>query len=187
MRFTLHVWRQKGPSDAGRMMVYTADNVSPDMSFLEMLDVVNQGLLERGEEAIAFDSDCREGICGSCCLVINGIPHGPERGVASCQVYMRNFRLAGVQNSVITMTHYYGGVGESGPYRPVFRDLSFSGFTSSRSRNALNLRGFPDDPIRSVQVSGCAFNGVSGQGVSAQNVQGLQLTNVTVNGKPVRG
>jgi succinate dehydrogenase / fumarate reductase iron-sulfur subunit len=73
------------------MATYPARDVSPDMSFLEMLDVVNQGLIERGEEPIAFESDCREGICGTCCLMINGKPHGPERGVATCQTYMRNF------------------------------------------------------------------------------------------------
>ena len=92
MNFTLHIWRQKSPQDEGRMVTYEARDVSPDMSFLEMLDVINQELVEKGEEAIAFDSDCREGICGSCCLMINGIPHGPERGVATCQTYMRNFR-----------------------------------------------------------------------------------------------
>ncbi|MGH7227486.1 MAG: succinate dehydrogenase/fumarate reductase iron-sulfur subunit, partial [Gemmataceae bacterium] len=92
MNFTLHVWRQKSPRDQGRMITYDARDVSPDMSFLEMLDAVNQGLIEKGEEPIAFDSDCREGICGSCCLMINGIPHGPERGVATCQTYMRNFQ-----------------------------------------------------------------------------------------------
>ena len=73
------------------MVTYDARDISPDMSFLEMLDVINQGLIEKGEEPIAFDSDCREGICGSCCLMINGIPHGPERGVATCQTYMRVF------------------------------------------------------------------------------------------------
>jgi succinate dehydrogenase / fumarate reductase iron-sulfur subunit len=92
MHFTLHVWRQPGPRDPGRMVTYPARDVSPDASFLEMLDLVNQGLVERGEDPIAFDSDCREGICGSCCLMINGKAHGPERGVASCQVYMRLFR-----------------------------------------------------------------------------------------------
>jgi succinate dehydrogenase / fumarate reductase, iron-sulfur subunit len=92
MNLTLHVWRQKGPQDPGRMVRYEARNVKPDMSFLEMLDVVNQGLVEKGEEPIAFDHDCREGICGSCCLMINGRAHGPERGVASCQTYMRNFK-----------------------------------------------------------------------------------------------
>jgi succinate dehydrogenase / fumarate reductase iron-sulfur subunit len=73
------------------MVDYPARDIRPDMSFLELLDEINQQLLERGEEAISFDSDCREGICGTCCLMINGIPHGPERGVASCQVYMRTF------------------------------------------------------------------------------------------------
>jgi succinate dehydrogenase / fumarate reductase iron-sulfur subunit len=91
MNFTLHVWRQKRPQEDGRLVTYDARDISPDMSFLEMLDVINQELIEKGEEPIAFDSDCREGICGSCCLMINGIPHGPERGVASCQTYMRVF------------------------------------------------------------------------------------------------
>jgi succinate dehydrogenase / fumarate reductase, iron-sulfur subunit len=91
MKFTLHIWRQKNAQDQGRMVTYDAHDIAGDMSFLEMLDVVNQGLVEKGEESIAFDSDCREGICGSCCLMINGIPHGPERGVATCQTYMRNF------------------------------------------------------------------------------------------------
>jgi succinate dehydrogenase / fumarate reductase iron-sulfur subunit len=92
MNFTLQIWRQKNAQDQGRMVTYAARDIAPDMSFLEMLDVVNQELVEKGEEPIAFDSDCREGICGSCCLMINGIPHGPERGVASCQTYMRNFQ-----------------------------------------------------------------------------------------------
>jgi succinate dehydrogenase / fumarate reductase iron-sulfur subunit len=91
MNFTLHVWRQKRPQEDGRMVTYDARDISPDMSFLEMLDVINQELIQKGEEPIAFDSDCREGICGSCCLMINGIPHGPERGVATCQTYMRVF------------------------------------------------------------------------------------------------
>jgi succinate dehydrogenase / fumarate reductase, iron-sulfur subunit len=92
MKFTLHVWRQKNAREQGRMVAYEARDIAADMSFLEMLDVVNQELVEKGEEAIAFDSDCREGICGSCCLMINGIPHGPEHSVASCQTYMRNFQ-----------------------------------------------------------------------------------------------
>lgn len=92
MNFTLHVWRQRTAGDAGGMVTYPARNISPDMSFLEMLDVVNQELAEQGQEAINFDSDCREGICGSCCLMINGVPHSPERGVASCQVFMRKFQ-----------------------------------------------------------------------------------------------
>jgi succinate dehydrogenase / fumarate reductase iron-sulfur subunit len=91
MNFTLNVWRQKGPQQPGKMETYAANEVSPDMSFLEMLDVVNQGLVEGGREPIAFESDCREGICGTCCLMINGEAHGPAYGVASCQTYMREF------------------------------------------------------------------------------------------------
>src|SRR5215472_19072769 len=92
MNLTLKIWRQKNASSAGRFETHEAKGVLPDMSFLEMLDVVNVGLVERGEEPIAFDSDCREGICGSCCLMINGRAHGPERGVATCQTFMRLFR-----------------------------------------------------------------------------------------------
>ena len=92
MKVTLHVWRQQNAGTPGRMVTYEAADVHPDMSFLEMLDVVNEGLIARGEEPIAFEYDCREGICGSCSLVINGKPHGPHRGVTSCQTYMRDFR-----------------------------------------------------------------------------------------------
>jgi succinate dehydrogenase / fumarate reductase, iron-sulfur subunit len=92
MKLTLHVWRQAGPGTPGKMVVYEASEVSPDMSFLEMLDVVNEGLTQRGEIPIAFDSDCREGICGSCSLMINGVAHGPMRGTATCQVHMRSFK-----------------------------------------------------------------------------------------------
>lgn len=91
MDLTLKVWRQKNGSTAGEFATYEARNVIPDMSFLEMLDVVNEGLIEKGEEPIAFDSDCREGICGMCSLVINGIPHGGHRGTATCQLHMRHF------------------------------------------------------------------------------------------------
>ncbi len=91
MNLTLKVWRQKNGETPGEFATYHAKNVIPDMSFLEMLDVVNEGLLEKGEEPIAFDSDCREGICGMCSLVINGIPHGGHRGTATCQLHMRHF------------------------------------------------------------------------------------------------
>lgn len=92
MNLTLHVWRQTGPNVPGKMVVYQARDIKPDMSFLEMLDVVNEGLTERGEIPIAFDSDCREGICGMCSLMINGIAHGPMRGTATCQLHMRSFK-----------------------------------------------------------------------------------------------
>ncbi len=88
----LKVWRQPGPDTPGRLIDYEASNINTDMSFLEMLDVINEGLIKRGEEPIAFDSDCREGICGACGLVINGVAHGPNRGATTCQLHMRSFR-----------------------------------------------------------------------------------------------
>jgi succinate dehydrogenase / fumarate reductase, iron-sulfur subunit len=91
MRIFLKVWRQAGPRSAGEFVDYTADNVSPDMSFLEMLDVVNEGLIAGGQDPIAFDSDCREGICGSCGFLVNGVAHGPEPGTTVCQLHMRKF------------------------------------------------------------------------------------------------
>jgi len=92
MDLRLRVWRQAGPAERGRLVNYDAPGISPDMSFLEMLDVVNERLMEKGEEPIAFDHDCREGICGSCSLMINGAAHGPMKGTATCQLHMRSFK-----------------------------------------------------------------------------------------------
>jgi succinate dehydrogenase iron-sulfur subunit len=92
MNLTLHVWRQKNAKSEGRMVQQEARDISEDMSFLEMLDVVNERLIERGEDPIAFDHDCREGICGMCGLMINGIAHGPQRATTACQLHMRHFR-----------------------------------------------------------------------------------------------
>jgi succinate dehydrogenase / fumarate reductase, iron-sulfur subunit len=92
MNLTLHVWRQKHRHDVGRFVTYQAKDISPDISFLEMLDVVNEELIGRGEEPIAFDHDCREGICGTCGMMINGYAHGPRRGTTVCQLHMRSFR-----------------------------------------------------------------------------------------------
>jgi succinate dehydrogenase/fumarate reductase-like Fe-S protein len=112
MNFTLKVWRQSGPKDNGRFEVYPAVDIPSDASFLEMLDIVNEGLIEKNVEPIAFDHDCREGICGTCSLTINGEPHGPGRGT-TCQLYMRKFH----DRDVITVE----------PFRamsfPVMRDL----------------------------------------------------------------
>ncbi|MBL8190930.1 MAG: succinate dehydrogenase/fumarate reductase iron-sulfur subunit, partial [Acidobacteria bacterium] len=92
MNLTLRVWRQKNTTTNGQFVEYAAKDISPDMSFLEMLDVVNEELIRRGEEQIAFDHDCREGICGSCSLVINGTPHGPLKATTTCQLHMRSFK-----------------------------------------------------------------------------------------------
>src|SRR5437764_493214 len=92
MNLTLHVWRQKSGTAEGRMVRYQAVDISSHMSFLEMLDVVNEDLIAKGEEPIAFDHDCREGICGMCGFMINGVAHGPARGTTVCQLHMRHFK-----------------------------------------------------------------------------------------------
>jgi len=113
MNLRLNVWRQKNAHDGGRFVTYEAKDISPDMSFLEMLDVVNEELIAKGEDPIAFDHDCREGICGTCGMVINGVAHGPRRATTSCQLHMRSFE----DGDVITIE----------PWRasafPVLRDL----------------------------------------------------------------
>lgn len=91
LNLTLKVWRQDGPNKKGTLETYRADNISPDMSFLEMLDVVNEGLTLAGKDPIAFDHDCREGICGMCGAMVNGRAHGPEKGTTLCQLHMRHF------------------------------------------------------------------------------------------------
>ena len=138
MNLTLKVWRQKNPSDPGRFVEYPAKNIVPDMSFLEMLDVVNGDLMAQGQDPIAFDHDCREGICGSCSLVINGRAHGPTRGT-TCQTYMRNFTDG--QTLVIE------------PWRakafPVLKDLvcdrsAFDRITQAGGYISSNVGGAPD-------------------------------------------
>ena len=91
MRLALKVWRQKGPKEKGKIVDYEIDDISGDMSFLEMMDVLNAELIDNGDEPVAFDHDCREGICGMCSMYINGEPHGPDRGVTTCQLHMRKF------------------------------------------------------------------------------------------------
>jgi succinate dehydrogenase / fumarate reductase iron-sulfur subunit len=110
---TLRVWRQAGPGQPGRFAEYHAKDLNPAMSFLELLDVVNDDLTVKGEEPIAFAHDCREGICGTCSLVINGKPHGPRQGVASCQTYLRSFS----DGAVITVEPF-----RARPF-PVIKDL----------------------------------------------------------------
>ncbi|MGQ0804657.1 MAG: succinate dehydrogenase/fumarate reductase iron-sulfur subunit [Actinomycetota bacterium] len=113
MDVTLRVWRQAGPDAPGRFEEHAVDDVSPDMSFLELFDVLNERLTERGEEPIAFDHDCREGICGSCSMMINGQAHGPELGTATCQLHMRKFP----DGADITVEPWRAGA------FPVIRDL----------------------------------------------------------------
>ncbi len=113
MNLTLHVWRQKGPKDPGGLVAYPMKDVSPDMSFLEMLDVLNQGLITEGREPVAFESDCREGVCGACSLTIDGVAHGPRRSTTTCQLHMRTYH----DGDEITIEPF-----RAGPF-PVIRDL----------------------------------------------------------------
>ena len=150
MKLTLRIWRQKSAQDTGRFVQYEANHVSPDMSFLEMLDVLNEELIAKGEEPIAFDSDCREGICGTCGLVINGIPHGGYRGTATCQLHMRLFQ----DGQTVTVE----------PWRaqafPVVKDLivnrsSFDRIIQSGGFVSVNTGGAPDGntlPISKTDV-----------------------------------
>src|SRR5438876_7227650 len=139
MNLTLRVWRQKDASSPGRLVEYPAKNIIPDMSFLEMLDVVNAELITRGEEPMAFDSDCREGICGTCSLVIDGIAHGGLRGTTVCQLHMRHFQ----DGETITIE----------PWRarafPVIKDLvtdrtAFDRIIHAGGFIAVNTGGAPD-------------------------------------------
>src|SRR5882724_11595506 len=139
LRLNLRIWRQVNRDSRGRLEDYTAADVSPDMSFLEMLDVVNEGLIRLGKDAIAFDSDCREGICGTCSLVVNGIAHGPDRGTTVCQLHMRRFK----DGDTITVE----------PWRakafPVVKDLvvdrsAFDRIIAAGGYTSVNVGGAPD-------------------------------------------
>ena len=139
MRIHLRVWRQAGPDDPGKLDIYTADPVSPDMSFLEMLDGVNEQLIKNGAEPIAFDSDCREGICGSCGFMVDGRPHGPEPCTTVCQLHMRHYK----DGDTITLE----------PWRaeafPVLKDLivdrsAFDRIIQAGGYTSANVGGAPD-------------------------------------------
>jgi len=139
MNLTLKVWRQKDRNDTGRFVTYEARDIIPDMSFLEMLDVVNEGLIAKGEEPIAFDSDCREGICGTCSMVINGLAHGGEKGTTVCQLHMRHF----ADGQTLTIEPW-----RAKPF-PILRDLitdrrAFDRIVQSGGFISVNTGGTPD-------------------------------------------
>jgi len=139
MRIHLRIWRQDGPDAPGRLEIFTAESVSPDMSFLEMLDVVNEGLIRKGQEPIAFDSDCREGICGACGFMINGRPHGPQPRTTVCQLHMRQFD----DGDTVTLEPWRAGA------FPVVKDLvvdrgAFDRIIQSGGYTSVNVGGAPD-------------------------------------------
>ena len=139
LSLNLQIWRQAGPDKPGKMVDYKLNDVSPDMSFLEMLDVLNDDLLQKGEEPVEFDNDCREGICGMCSLVINGVAHGPQKGTATCQLHMRKFK----DGETVTIE----------PFRakafPVVKDLvvdrgAFDRIIAAGGYISINAGGAPD-------------------------------------------
>lgn len=139
MNLTLRVWRQKNSNSGGQFVTYAAKDISPDMSFLEMLDVVNEGLILSGEEQIAFDHDCREGICGMCSLVINGAPHGGLKATTTCQLHMRSFK----DGDTITIEPW-----RAAPF-PVIKDLvvdrtAFDRIIQSGGYVSVSTGGAPD-------------------------------------------
>jgi succinate dehydrogenase / fumarate reductase, iron-sulfur subunit len=155
MNLTLKVWRQKSASDKGEFVTYTANDISPDMSFLEMLDVVNESLVRKSEDPIHFDHDCREGICGMCSLHINGRPHGPKRAITTCQLHMRSFS----DGETITIEPWRAGA------FPVIKDLAVDRSAFDRIQQAggyvsVGTGGIPDAnaiPVPKV-VADEAFN-----------------------------
>ncbi|MND88430.1 Fumarate reductase iron-sulfur subunit [compost metagenome] len=159
MNLTLKVWRQKNGNQKGELVTYPVKDVSPDMSFLEMFDVLNEDLVEKGQEPIAFDHDCREGICGACSMYINGRPHGPKEGITTCQLHMRSFK----DGETVVVE----------PWRatafPVIKDLivdrsafdriiAAGGFVSVNTGNAQDANALPiskEDADKSFEAAAC--------------------------------
>src|SRR3989449_4170550 len=174
MNFKLRVWRQKNRQSRGKLLVYEARDISPNTSFLEMLDIVNENLLARGDKPIAFDSDCREGICGTCSLTINGEAHGPDHPAAVCELYMRKF--CDGQTIVVE------------PFRvrsfPIIKDLvvdrtaldrivQAGGFISARAGSAPEANSIPvpkhdaDVAMEAAACIGCGAGAAAGPNASA--------------------
>ena len=164
MNLTLKVWRQPNGNTKGTFITYPAPGISPDMSFLEMLDVVNEGLVKKGEDPIHFDHDCREGICGMCSLHINGRPHGPKQGITTCQLHMRSFH----DGETIVIE----------PWRasafPVIKDLAVNRSAFDRIQHAggfvsVNTGGVPDANAIAIPkpVADEAFNSATCIGCGA--------------------
>lgn len=162
MNLTLKVWRQKNSKDAGKFVPYNVKNISPDMSFLEMFDVLNEELITKGDEPIAFDHDCREGICGMCSMYINGRPHGPLRGVTTCQLHMRSFK----DGDTVTVEPWRAGsfpvIKDLAVDRSAFdRIIASGGYISVNTGNAQDANNIPipkedaDDAFSAAACIGC--------------------------------
>jgi succinate dehydrogenase / fumarate reductase iron-sulfur subunit len=184
MNFQLKVWRQKNGATAGEFVSYEAKDIPSDASFLEMLDIVNDGLEAKGEEPIGFDHDCREGICGMCSLTINGIPHGKDRGVGTtCQLYMRRFQ----DGETITIEPF-----RAGPF-PVVRDLVVNrgafdrviqagGFISARAGSAPEANSVPiPKPTADAAMDAAACIGCGACAAACPNSSAMLFVSAKVN------
>ena len=195
LNLTLRVWRQNGPGDKGRIEEYQAKDINPNKSFLEMLDVVNEGLITSGQDPIEFDHDCREGICGMCSLVINGNPHGPERGTTTCQLHMRSFN----DGDVITIEPFRAGA------FPVLKDLMVDrsafdrvtqagGYVSIRTGAAPDAHATPvgkenaDAAFDAATCIGCGACVAACKNASAMLFVGAKVTHLSLlpQGQPER-
>jgi succinate dehydrogenase / fumarate reductase iron-sulfur subunit len=159
MKITLKVWRQRNKSDKGKFETYNLDTVSPDMSFLEMFDVLNNKLIEDGKDPVAFDHDCREGICGMCSMFINGRPHGPLRGVTTCQLHMRSFNNGDTIVVEPWRAKAFPVIKDLAVDRSAFdRIISSGGYVSVNTGNAQDANSIPvpkDDADASFAAAMC--------------------------------
>jgi len=146
MKLNLKVWRQKGPNDQGKIVDYIVDHVDRDMSFLEMLDVLNQDLIRKGDDPVAFDHDCREGICGMCSMVINGRPHGPWEQTTTCQLHMRAFKDGETVFIEPFRANSFPVLKDLAVDRSAFdRIIQAGGFVSVNTGNAVDANSIPID------------------------------------------
>lgn len=162
MNLTLKVWRQKNNTERGRFETYPVSGISPDMSFLEMIDVLNEQLINEGKEPVAFDHDCREGICGMCSMYINGQPHGPKQGVTTCQLHMRSFKSGDIIVIEPWRAAAFPVIKDLAVDRSAFdRIMASGGFVSVNTGNAQDANSIPipkpdaDEAFAAAACIGC--------------------------------
>lgn len=187
MNLTLKIWRQNGPNTEGKMVDYPVSDISPDMSFLEMLDVLNDQLIEKGEEPVAFDHDCREGICGMCSLYINGEPHGPGRGITTCQLHMRSFKDGDTVYIEPWRADAFPVVKDLVTNRSAFdRIIQAGGFVSVNTGSAVDANAIPvqkedaDDAFDAATCIGCGACVAACKNASAMLFVGAKISHLAL-------
>ena len=166
MKLNLKVWRQKNANTAGKLVDYTVDGLNPDMSFLEMVDVLNDHLVKKGEEPVAFDHDCREGICGMCSMYINGRAHGPQHGATTCQLYLRSFKDGETVYVEPWRSRAFPIVKDLATDRGAFdRIIAAGGFVSVNTGQAQDANNLPvdkHDAEKAMDAAACIACGACG-------------------------